>query len=1257
MQKIVKSLVLATMFMPTVCMAQVPSHGQYVERYPDGWGFVQAFNNWDENNPKITEDDNFYISRVRPAARFADASTQLDPSMSQDRKSFWWCPAGVANSYWSSLPRYIMDADAFSAWPMVDIHGNWADGVGRVPGAFSDAAHRNGVQNGCIFFFDSSYGGSDTQKFFTSLSSSTNDYANARKFIRFMKYYGIDGIGINPEGAISSYASSLKTVLEKLHELAPQEGWHFRVDWYDAQTNGGSVSRANALLPNNRDWFQRSTSEWPVSDVYFLNYNWGITHLTNSVNTSTGIGRSSFDVYAGFDIQGRGLSSVIRGNSSGGWLLLPSFNVSIGIWGAHGKNIIYENSNEYGSDAVSIQSLYQKKQEQFFWSGTRNIVNAPAITNSLTNLGYNTMKRFHGLSRFITARSTLNSLPFVTYFCLGNGQKMYDEGKVTFEKEWYNLGVQSMLPTWRWWITDDDNNVPVSAIEPEFTHSDAWKGGSVLKFSGATVKSNVRLFKTQFDVAAENTVTLRYKKIGNGAGTMKLMWSADGTTLKTYEVPASIKGEWKALELTAGEIGMTGMVKILGLVFENTDADYAVELGEMSILNGASYTPATPVITKAEMCGQHYNTADVKLIWKSKEPNAVAWEPIYNDEVDTWYFEVFAQIEGEEPFLATTTSSWAAYVVGVPMGLDISKRMRYGVRAVAPDGHIRSDIAWTEYEAREVSELEISDAVVVDKPVIKPDESFTVKFEDPYHAAASFVITNASTGENVFSKSNVKEFTTSISQIGIYDVLVGTTTYPGLISISPLSTGALPIIADLTVDKNEADTDEQITATLSIERLGEGKVSRGLVVEDPIMLRFSPEMCGSVPFTVAFWIKPTSYAHGKYGTNLFNKRDWSGSWPHNNWGTIWMHIWPDVPVYSAINPNIASLTYWNTSDGSVNYGSGSTGNGNKHESPNNLCMANNLSLTAGQWYHIAFSFSSNEMSLFLNGKRVGSQSITWNGLNTQNGCTSPQYCYIGGTNTYHGGFIGLIDDVQYWNVYTNNGSDFLIDAMQGFEGRTIPTNLQGYWDFEDDPLEGSSYEENGETHTALSLFVNKGGNSALQAETMFLEGASGENPDASSFAKFVDANNNVGGNPNLPGSIDVKTTTNWILPDDATDNGTLTENAMSFALTGEKPIKARLENTWGYDERTVDVVISQSVGVNAVDAATTLRYDGHGITALFTEGGNYTISVASIDGCQLQSQTLTVSAGEFVRIKLAGSGNLIVTVRGNGMTKTIKVMK
>ena len=46
-----------------------------------------------------------------------------------------------------------------------------------------------------------------------------------------------------------------------------------------------------------------------VTDMMFANYNWNENTLAKTERTAAELGRSSYDYYAGFDIQGRGLKN------------------------------------------------------------------------------------------------------------------------------------------------------------------------------------------------------------------------------------------------------------------------------------------------------------------------------------------------------------------------------------------------------------------------------------------------------------------------------------------------------------------------------------------------------------------------------------------------------------------------------------------------------------------------------------------------------------------------------------------------------------------------------------------------------------------------------------------------------------------------------------------------------------------------------------------------------------------------------------
>ena len=148
---------------------------------------------------------------------------------------------------------------------------------------------------------------------------------------------------------------------------------------------------------------------------------------------------------------------------------------------------------------------------------------------------------------------------------------------------------------------------------------------------------------------------------------------------------------------------MNGNVALIGLKFENTPTNYDVFIGEMAIVPAKTFAPIKPVITTEEskiLKKRTYNSIDFKFSWdcESSKNDSDPSIPVYNEDVDTWYFEVYVQAKDGEPVLCGTTSSWAHYVVGAPVSAnnEISD-YRIGVCAVAPDGKTKSETTWTCY--------------------------------------------------------------------------------------------------------------------------------------------------------------------------------------------------------------------------------------------------------------------------------------------------------------------------------------------------------------------------------------------------------------------------------------------------------------------------------------------------------------------------------------------------------------------------------
>ena len=154
--------------------------------------FQFALQNW-QNNHRLSKDDNFYISRVKPHVRFRNAATQVrDLTAENDKKLIAWIP--VSDPAFNALPNGIFDSEVFSMWSYVTHYGDWTASLGRIPAAFLDAAHKNGVGVSGVASIPNASLGGDWLKMITAMGS-----ADAELAAKFFRYYGINGMGYNSE--------------------------------------------------------------------------------------------------------------------------------------------------------------------------------------------------------------------------------------------------------------------------------------------------------------------------------------------------------------------------------------------------------------------------------------------------------------------------------------------------------------------------------------------------------------------------------------------------------------------------------------------------------------------------------------------------------------------------------------------------------------------------------------------------------------------------------------------------------------------------------------------------------------------------------------------------------------------------------------------------------------------------------------------------------------------------------------------------
>lgn len=1186
-------------------------------------------------------DDQFYISRVRPLERLkAEDDYQIDPTLNPNRKLCLWVPMDDPSATWKALPRYSFEGDNFSMWSYTDIHGNWTAPWIRVSAGLTDVAHKNGVKVGAVnsipwavYLVATEY--NDHGKVFYRMFQKENGkFKYSEKLVKLMKYYGIDGIGCNSEFSTNTdFMNQLIAFVKDCKQHAETNDWGFQLHWYDGTNDNGGISFDRGLAAHNDGIFGNGAA--PVTDMLFFNYNWNGSMLQRSVAFAETMNRSSFDVYAGFDIQGRALKN-------NNWQALKDNKISIGFWGAHSQSLIHQSSTDDGSSDIAIQKAYLQKQELTFSGGNRNPGITPAISTGST-LANSDLKNFHGLASLLTAKSTLQELPFVTRFSLGNGLFFNNEGKTTFDHKWHNINTQDFLPTWRWWITDRNDQVSQASlaglIKADFTFDDAWFGGSCLKMTGATDFSRVKLFKTKYTVQPDYTLSVTYKVL-NGTDPKAKVFVAKKGALSTYlelALPqASAEGVWATHSFKLSELGLSAndVVSMIGVSLEGTGADYEMLLGELALRNPAqTFNTVTPTITKVDVLRRRYNEVDFKLFYQSKtEANGVK---TYNDEVGTWYYEIYMQQKDQPEQLLTATTSWAGYVIDAPWVTAGPAEARFGVKAIGLDGIEASPISWSAYQ--EVPYDTPLDEPIINKPVVKPNETFVVKYKDDLHTPAQkWEIKDPQTGATLAEASNAIQVSTTIDKVGLYDLYITDdkgklVVTRGFVQITPEQTGSVPAILSFGSDTQDANVDQPVAYSYT-SRDGEGSVSRSLRIEDPDMFMVPAEAQVGMTYSYAVWFKVNSYSHDKQGTNLINKNSIKDSWPHNNWGDLWVTIRPEWKG-DALHP--ANEVSFNT------YG------WTAHDSPNEDMMSTGFSVTPHVWNHLVVTQNdSKSQKMYFNGKKVATTAFSSSGRRGDSG-NNKSDIFFGGGGVYKAGLDGWIDEVQVWNKALTDQE--VLEAMEGYT--TPPAGLIAYYTFEE--------VANG-TH-----FENKGvGSATLKGKVVKVGDSGGENTSTATYVPVLFSNEELG-YPGITGSLDITTTAKWQLPG-ATVPTTATGKQVEviYSAVGNYDAGLKLTNMWGSAlENRIEYIAIGSTGIEDMNAWALSVYPNpfvESVNMKFAEQGDYTVRVLDLSGRMLRESKLAVShEAQSVNLSIDGDQGtyLLQVMKDNKLYRSFQVVK
>ena len=1242
-------LLLGCFLAPSTLMAQELKEG-YISWGFESQEFPNRLRNWSKTNPKINEDDNFFISRVKPKVRFRNPDTQVRTNITaeNDKRLIAWLPWNVPSK--NALPDGVFDSEVFSMWPYVTHWGDWNCGLGRIPAALLDVAHKNGVPVSSVAGIPNDNLSGGWKSALETLSKVDANMAAA-----YMNYFGYDGFGYNSEyyetftrgritKAIKDFHVNLNRAMKPLNPI-------FENIWYDGTHENGSILFDRGLIDSNKNIFGEAGSE---AASLFFNYNWNRTWLlSQSVEKAKEIHRDPLYLYAGINMQGGEPKtySTIR------WTMLKDYPISIGLWGAHSQNMFFESRGEKGSDPETKQRTYMLRTERWFSSGSRNPVNNLEIDNSLN---YNADNfDFAGMSSMMTARSSmswnLTEEPFISYFNLGNGKFFNYDGERKNDRPWANVGVQDYLPTWRWWFAKkllgrQPIDVPDdgTGLDAEFVWDDAYLGGSTVRIFGNTPKEYLHLFKTDFELKAGDKITFRYKvKAGKSDASLVLLTKDNVSAENDYKVlnasDETDEDKWVEKTFTVDGNLANKHLALVALKMENAN-NLNLYLGEFSIVRGTFEKPEMPQVVSTALLHSAKNGVDAKIIFNMPNDKGPG-EPCYNTDVKTSLFKLWAQQGNEKPILMGVTTSWAGMYYSVPVNLEGEGTIKFGVSAVSLDMKKESDIAWGTEQHNIFNRYDYSDEIKADKSIIKPNEEFTIAYVDPRHEAGNWKIEH--NGAVVAHSDNTKKIhVDGLSATGFYDlVLTGKVNENGLrtdkevrysnyIQITSDAVGAVPHINKLTA--NDSETSIEVVANSEVTMKYEGKKadgsgSRGIkTLEKPVGVKvselgFNNTSKNNQAWSLAFWVKFNGFAGN---TQIVDMRDPGTGWPQNHWGTMWTSYDPSTGVYEVTlrekNPGGAKeyKQRWK------------------------------VDFVPGAWTHFTLAMDGNGTTtkpmVYINGKAAKAHNWEYNGqsgdgLNpngfANNAWWDANVLGISLGRAYASAMNATIDDVKFFNKYISAA-----EAAQTMTSTsTTEAGLAAYWNFEDN-ADGDYY------------FASKVGDAKLAHGELRAgqgEGVAGFVPDAPTY----DA-----GSPFVTGNFKVTTTAEWtakkatIVSQNGTDMAGTAK--LKYAKAGDYEVTLTLKNAHGSDTRTFQVikVKADPTGINGTEAADMKVYaiDRDVLFDVETPG-NYLVQVFSTNGQMVASKAVSVNGAESVRLHLGAQGVYVVNVKKDG--KTLRTVK
>lgn len=642
----------------------------------------------------------FSRSHVRPAAIMEDSAKNIVEGVYPTRRLWMNIPTGQGDLI-GGYPSAEFHNDVYSMWNYTNLYGAWNHSILQAPGSWADAAHKHGTHmfSGIKFFESWGVDSGEYIKFITT-KNEDGSFRYVDALLNALLYLGLDGINYNFED--QGYRETDVVNFHKaLYKRAKEIGFDsFHIGIYTSNSTL-SAGYADALY---------GTTETGKTADLMLNYSggdfsYGIQPSVRAAETAMG---TADGLYAGVWMvhMNRNWSRLVANDDAK--------RCGVCLWGEHKVSRIFQYT--IGNSLMELQSNYQELLEKVFSGSNRTPLNRPAISNMpgafqvAPSVGTaNQLNNFCGLAEFIPERTAIQGdLPFNTNFTLGNGDFYAYKGKKTLGS-WYNMGQQDYVPTYRWVIYNTGTENLSTDIKAEFTHEDAYIGGSSLRLKGTPTSTgaDVWLYRAKLNVSAGNPKAKIAVKTGvegtNASNLYLILRKFDDSNWMEFPVGDLAGATWEEKEIALTGINAGDVIEYIGFRVKGSAAndDYKIMIGQLMLSDDrASSAPASidgeSII--AEVKEETTSSLSVKLTWKVDptgfSPARQDYGMIYNDEVNVDHFELFYK-NGEDGRVSEVgrTSTWSAYIGNIQFENE-NDDPYVGIRSVSKDMKTYSPIEW-----------------------------------------------------------------------------------------------------------------------------------------------------------------------------------------------------------------------------------------------------------------------------------------------------------------------------------------------------------------------------------------------------------------------------------------------------------------------------------------------------------------------------------------------------------------------------------